>query len=482
MEPSVSTKETYVIFHFLKTIECVAYANTLDPFVPEVWAAESMLILENNVVAAQLVHRDFENAVAQFGDTVNTRLHGTFAARRKVDADQVTIQDATATNIPVRLDQHLHTSFLIKDGEESKGFKSLRDEYLLPGMVSMAQSLDEIVLGQIYHFRHQSVGQLGVTATSSLVTAARGEMNKLRIPNQGRNLLITPNQETALLNVAAFVDADKIGDPGTAKREGSLGRKFGLDIFMDQNMPSISGTTVADTLAVNNAAGYPAGTTVLTVDGGTVNFADGSWLTIAGDLTPLQAVSHVGAGTPTSITIAAPGLREAVADDAVITVYDAGAINFAGGYASAYAKDLVTDTYSGTGPSKGQLISLGAALAATGETNSIHSAMSGPDLSTTAVWLDRPLHQAVADDAVVGLGPDGEYGFAFNEKAIGLVSRPLAPPQAGTGALSTVMNWRGLAIRVTVTYLGLQQGHLVTLDSLLGVKVLDDRLGVLVLS
>ena len=468
---------------FLFSLWTTVYENDNDAFIPEVWAAESLLILENNVVASMLVHRNFENAIAQFGDTVNTRLHGTFTARRKLDTDDVTIQDASSTNIAVKLDQHLHTSFLIRDGEESKGFKVLRDEYLVPAMVSISQQLDEIILSQLYHFRHQSVGQLGVSPTRSLVTAARGALNELRVPTQGRKMLVGTNTETALLNIDDFVQADKLGDTGTAMREGSLGRKFGMDIFMDQNVPSVKGTAVVATGTINNG-NLTAGSTTLTVDGwvGTVPLINGSWMTVAGDLTPLQIVSTAGGSTPVTIVVAAPGLREAIIDGAVITVYEAGAINQSvvpTGYALEYAKKVTIDTSAGV-PKKGQLISLGAALAADGETNSIYAATNGPDRSATEMWLDRPLRAAVADDAVVGLGPDGEYNFAFHENAIALVTRPLAPPASGTGAMSTVMNWRGYSIRVTISYLGLKQGHLVTLDVLAGVKVLDTRLGVVV--
>ena len=45
------------------TLWITVYDNDLDAFVPEIWAAESLLILENNVVAAQLVHRNFENQI-----------------------------------------------------------------------------------------------------------------------------------------------------------------------------------------------------------------------------------------------------------------------------------------------------------------------------------------------------------------------------------------------------------------------------------
>ena len=42
-------------------------------FIPQLWANESIAILEENMVIGNLVHRDFENTVASYGDTVNTR-------------------------------------------------------------------------------------------------------------------------------------------------------------------------------------------------------------------------------------------------------------------------------------------------------------------------------------------------------------------------------------------------------------------------
>lgn len=34
-----------------------AYDNSIDPFIPQLWAEESLAILEENMVVAQLVHR-----------------------------------------------------------------------------------------------------------------------------------------------------------------------------------------------------------------------------------------------------------------------------------------------------------------------------------------------------------------------------------------------------------------------------------------
>ena len=452
------------------------FANDLDAFVPEIWAQEGLLLLENNMVAGNLIHRSFENQIAQFGDTVNTRLPAEFVGKRKVDADDVTIQDATVTNVPVVLNQHLHTSFLVRDGEETKGFQNLRDNLLAPAMLSLAQMVDEVVLVQVYQFLGNSVGQLGVTPTKASVIGIRNKMNQNKVPMQGRNLIITPQTEADLLAIDNFVTADKVGDEGTALREGSLGMKYGILHWMSQNTPSIpTGGTIDGGVvgAINNAAGYVAGTTVLTVDTFNAAIQNGSWCLIAGDGVPHRITATAGGATPVQLTIT-PALDKAVVHTAAITVYDSGAVNFVAGYSSGYAKELVVNGFVAGDLNTGQLISIGVA-----GTEAVYGLLSTPTI--TSILLGRPLEAAAAHAAFVCPGPPGNYNFGFHRNAMALVTRPLAAPAAGTGALSFVANFNGLSMRIVITYDGTKQGHLVTCDLLCGVKVLDTRLGAVML-
>ncbi len=41
------------------------YENNLDAFIPELWAQEGLVMLEENMVMANMVHRDFEDADRQ---------------------------------------------------------------------------------------------------------------------------------------------------------------------------------------------------------------------------------------------------------------------------------------------------------------------------------------------------------------------------------------------------------------------------------
>src|SRR5260370_1147528 len=87
----------------------VCYANDNSAFIPAIWSQTGLAILEESMVMANLVHRDFENDIANFGDTVNTRRPGQFGIRRKTDATTLTQQDASATNVQVKLDQWFYT-------------------------------------------------------------------------------------------------------------------------------------------------------------------------------------------------------------------------------------------------------------------------------------------------------------------------------------------------------------------------------------
>lgn len=450
------------------------FANDNSAYVPQWWALESIAVLEENMVAGMLVHRDFEEQIAKYGDTVNTRKPNNFAAKRKVVTDSVTVQDAISVNVPVVLNQLVHTSFIIYDGDESKAMKDLVNEYLRPAMIAQARFIDQVVLSNLMNsltLQKQAYGSLGGMSSSSAqqyILGARQKMNTLLAPMQDRYLIWAPNSETQVLNTPLFVQAYSVGDDGTALKEAAIGRKLGFDHYMCQNTPSTpSGSTVV-TGAINNASGYPVGTTTFTVSGFSAAITNGSFLTIAGDMVPLRVVSTVGGAAPTSITVDRP-IQHAVVNTAAITIYTPGSVNNAGGYAAGWAKEI-TITPPAVFPVVGQLIGFSTAAAQ-------YTVVQANSTANT-ILLDRPLDAAINNTDAVCPGPAGDYNIAFHKNALALVVRPLAPPRAGVGALSAVVNHNGFSMRATITYNGSSQGHLVTLDMLFGVKILDSNLAV----
>ena len=448
-----------------------AYANDNDAYVPEIWANEALIQLEANMVAAQLVHRDFSSALARFGDTVNTRRPRQFKAKFKTQGDSIDKQDAVADNVAVVLNRHIHVSYPIFDEEASLSFADLLNEYIEPAGRAMAQMLDEIVLGTMYEFVGSSAGKLGAGLTRATLVSVKQVLDDAKVPNDGmRNIILGSSAYNGLLNVDELV---RVNESGTsdALRNGQLGSLFGMGVFMDQNCPNISSLAGATTAgAINEAAGYSIGETTVTVDGFTGALTVGSWMTVAGDMTPLKITATTETlGDTTSITFE-PALKSAVSDDAVITVYNPAAVNEAAGYAVGYSKAITIDGAS-VAPQSGQMISLAGIE---------YSAVDDGGLSTTSVTLNKALEAAAADDAVVGFGPAGAYGFAFHKNAVTLVTRPLATPRGNVN--SAVASYNGLSMRVTWSYDHDVQADIVTFDLLAGIKVLDDRLGCIIYS
>jgi len=212
------------------------FENDNDALVPEIWAQESLMILEENMVVGNLVHRDFENKIAAYGDVVNTRKPNAFEASRKTDNEDVVVQDAISTNIPVPLNQHWYVSFTIKDGEESKSFQSLVAQYLRPQALAIAQAVDRVVSGRVAQFAMVNrFGSLSGGATDANVLGVRKILNNNKCPMQGRNLVLTSDSETDLLALDKYSDVDRSGSP-EALRQAFLGQKRGFDIYMAQNM------------------------------------------------------------------------------------------------------------------------------------------------------------------------------------------------------------------------------------------------------
>lgn len=459
------------------------YGNDFSIYNPVIWAREAMKVFGPNMKIANLIHRDYDNLVAMFGDTVNARVPASFEMTRKgAKCDNIVVQDASFSRVQAKLNQWPQVNFFICDGEENRGMLDLINDLLVPAVEALARAVDRIIAQQVYGFRSYVAGKLGTVDKDNIadyIIETRQLMNMNYAPEDGRILLLTPNTESAGLQAGLFVETQKAGQ-NTTLATGRLAPAFGFDLGSTQQTAYVSATQVKITGTVNDADGCGIGETSITYDNG-ASLAPGQWCVIAGDDTP----QHITADSGTVLTIS-PGLRHAVADNAVITVIKPGAVNNSGGYIGTsssvigWAKEILVDGMPNSAPQVGQMVTFGTSL----EVYSIIKVrVIDKSAGTFGILLDQPLQTAIADDATVNLGPAGEFNFAFVRNALTLINRPLPMARAGTGALQYVTNdpKQRLSIRVSISYDSNQQGHLVTLDFLMGVNVMDDQLGAILL-
>lgn len=456
-------------------------ANDFSPFVPQWWANETLAILEENMVATNLVHRDFEAMFQQYGDTVNTRRPSEFTALRKTKTDNITIQDASATNVQVNLDQQIHVSFQVNDLDQRSSMVDLITTYIKPAGLALARAADRVVLGQYPRFLPNAVGLLGTGVTTGgymlkSLAQLKTKMDINKAYEDGRKLIFSPMTEGIFLGSPESNHVNKAGN-STERTKGQIGEIMGFDTYSAQNMADVLLVPAGITKTASLTANHVAGVTTLTTDGwaAATDFIVGDWISLGGWPARVTAVSGSYSSVATVMTLTINYATPiAFADNTVLTGFKAILVNNSGGYALGWNKPIAWDTTGATTgyePQVGQAIQIGSA---------VYTVISKP--SSTTISLDRSLEAAVADNAVIQPLPNGSYSLALHRNAITAAIRPLAPVPAGTGARSATVNYNGLSIRATMGYDMVSQNMIVTMDFLMGIQVLDSNLGALLLA
>lgn len=449
------------------------YENQLDAFIPELWAQEGLVMLEENMVMANMVHRDFEDEIAKFGDVVNTRRPGEFKIRRKRDGVNIVQQDAVATNVQVPLDQWLYSSFVIRDGEGSKSFQELSEIYLRPAMQNIARGVDRALLGQVHRYfgapadRVGKLGGLTKDTAKDYVLAANERLNINKAPQDGRKLVMAPTSETAMLSTELFLKANERGDGGNALTNAKLGRILGFDTYMDQNVNCVLSGSETDSDPVTQP--YSAGTT------GDIECvlapAVGEFVVIAGNDQPTWAT----AADADSFALN-EALKYATLDNAVATRWVKCVT--AAAYSAGYSEGVALTVTAGKAPQVGQLLAFGTT---TGTRHTYTVIESEPNGTACTVYLDRPLVAAVGSGADAFPGPYGAMNLAFHRDALALVTRPLALPNTQAGVMAGHATYNNVTMRVLAQYDITAGGLIVNCDMLAGVAVLNSGLLVPVL-
>ncbi len=449
------------------------YVNDLDAYVPEIWAQESLEILKENMVAAQLVHRDFSSEIAKFGDRVHTRKPSEFKISRRTDATSVTSQDAEATNVPVDLNQWFNNTFTIRPSEMSLSFKDLVKIYLEPAMLSVARGIDRAILGRgaaaFLADSSKRSGRLQEMTYSNVydwVVEVDQVMNESKVDALGRSLVISPSAKAQMLKSDKFVKANERGDGGLSMRTGIIGHMLGFDTYMAQNVNNVQVGADVALLAVDGAGAKPA------EYAGAINIAIsgvvGEYLVIAGNGQPTYMTD-----VSTGAVVLNEALKYAIANSAVVKHYKSCAV--ATTRAAGYSEEISVKTHtSGKGPQVGQLVSfVDASSGANRHTYTVIEATEGT--TTSELVLDRPLDTTItADSTVVCPGPYGSINLGLHRNALALVTRPLAPV-SGAGMMTAVAEAYGLGIRVSMQD-QINVGRVVAVDLLAGVAVLDSAL------
>jgi hypothetical protein len=456
-------------------VQLACYDN--DCYIPELWAQESVALLNENMGVANRVHRDFEQSLANYGDEVHSRRPAESKVMRRTDdtVASTLIQSTSSTDVPVKLNLWANQSFQIKPSEMSKSFLDLVNIYLRPRIVTMARTVDRSVLGRMA----ASFGATNVTRAGRLsgldstnvyqsVVELDQILNTNKAPEDGRSLMLSASAKAQMLLCDKFVKYTERGDGKSPITTAKLGTILNFDTYLSQNVNSC--LVGGDIALYATLAAYAAEKADALGATGAEAMVVGEYVTVAGNDQP----TYVTAKDTNVFTLSEP-LKYGTLNAAKVTRFKSCAVSTTA--ASGWSEGIVLKSYTtAKAPQIGQLISF--CDASTGANRHTYTVIESTDAgSTCTVVLDRPLERTITQDStVVCPGPYGSFNPAFHRNALALVVRPLASV-AGAGMACAVVSdpITGLSVRVSIQDI-INVGRVVAIDLLYGIAVLDSSL------
>ncbi len=294
-------------------------SNTLTDILPKL-LAKGMYSLRTEALATRLVNLDYSAEAAKKGSTIDVPIAQAIAASDVTPAAvPPTPGDTVTDTVQISLNNWKKTNFHLTDEELTY---ILTDKTFVPQQMSEAfQGLASAINQDVWAEYPGVYGYTGTAGTTPFGTVAgatdsRKVLNSQRAPKRNRRGLLDWDAEAKALTLAAFSDAEKVGS-SDVKINGEIGRKFGIDWYADDDVPSHT-TGAAGTWLVDQAD-VAIGDTGIHCDGATTTASVGDIFTVAGD-TQTYVILTSGALATTDVDITfAPAAKVAWADNAAMT-------------------------------------------------------------------------------------------------------------------------------------------------------------------
>lgn len=244
-------------------------------FIPEIWSAQLLVSLKKSLVYGQpsSVNRNYEGEISQYGDTVHItnilrpsigdyQAHGVDNASGT--GSDITFEQVNDDTRALTIDQSKYFAFEIDDIEKRQERGSTMGDAASEAAYNLGDVSDQYLAGVMKAgvAASNQLPQVNDGTTDASATGAaliqmfidmKVRLDEENVRSQGRWVVISPSMHGKLLGTEQFVRVDASGS-AEALRNGQVGRAFGFDVVLSNNVPRTSGADTA-------IAGYAGATT-----------------------------------------------------------------------------------------------------------------------------------------------------------------------------------------------------------------------------
>lgn len=233
-------------------------------FIPTIWSARLLRHLDKKHVYANLLNRDYEGEIRNFGDTVKINQIGDveikdYTRNKDIDAPD----DLSGDQLTLTIDQAKYFNFSVDDVDNAQTNPKLMDKAMQRAGYGMNDVTDQFAANLLY-IGVDSANVLGTDASPIVPTAddaydALVDLSTLlteaNIPMDGRWVVIPAWYHGLLLKDKRFVGNGT--DYNKAILEGGeVGVAAGFRVSLSNNVPNTSGAKYKIIAGTNEAGSY----------------------------------------------------------------------------------------------------------------------------------------------------------------------------------------------------------------------------------
>jgi N4-gp56 family major capsid protein len=235
---------------------------SIQNFRPEIWSANLLVALRNNLIYQTFINRDYEGEITQAGDSVRITSIGRPTISTYVpNSTVITPEQVNDSQRTLVVDQAKMFAFAVDDVDARQARGNVIPQSMDEAAYGFANVIDQYIANLIYP-NVQTANQLGSITVNSATTPTDAydkvlvplkiRLDKANVPTVGRSVAVTPDLHGCLLRDNRFI---KVNESGTSEglRNGMVGRAAGFDIVLTNNAPNTTGNEYATIAGVNSA-------------------------------------------------------------------------------------------------------------------------------------------------------------------------------------------------------------------------------------
>jgi hypothetical protein len=222
---------------------------SVNNFIPEIWSAAALDVLEKNLVYGALANRDYEGEIWANGNTVYINEIGdiTISTYVKNSTTAIVSQRLTDASQTMYIDQQKYFSFTVDDVDKAQVKPKLMDKAMERAGYNMRDNIDQNLATYLStsgnFFAGANSTELGSTVTalscaSTAVIVALSWfdrlMNQNNVPYSGRWVVVPP-AIAQQLQMARIIAPQGLPNGVAPQGAVSVGNYYGLNIYVSNN-------------------------------------------------------------------------------------------------------------------------------------------------------------------------------------------------------------------------------------------------------